>query len=214
MNYQFAAAAGTIRHRSGRRCSLYAAENRASVGDGMPTENDWLEYAKLGVAALTPIVTGLIGLIVLRLGSKVEATKQLNQELLRKRLHLFEEIAPKLNDIHCFYQAVGHWTELNPEEIIRRKRAIDRAIQVNRYLFHSDFWAEYQRFEQAHFEMFSAPGQPARLRLDLDHVGKRAGAAFKDDWLPSASTKPGSHEEQVRHYQALMEILGREIRGG
>ena len=177
------------------------------------TGSDWLEYAKLGVAALTPIMTGLIGLLVVRLGSKVEATKQLNQELMRKRLQLFEELAPKLNDIHCFYQAVGHWADLNPEEVIRRKRSIDRAIQVNRYLFRSDFFDEYQRFEEAHFEMFSAPGQPARLRLDLDHVGKRAGTAFQKDWISSASAKPGSHQDQSQAYQALMEILGREARG-
>ena len=183
------------------------------MGDEMLFESEWLEYAKLGVAALTPIMTGLIGLIILRLGTKLDATKQLHQELLRKRLQLFEDIAPKLNDIHCFYQAVGHWAELNPEEVIRRKRAIDRAIQVNRYLFRSDFWDEYQRFEQAHFEMFSAAGQPARLRLDLDHVGKRAGAGFHKDWFAYASSKPGNHQEQVEHYQALMEILGREIRG-
>ncbi len=179
----------------------------------MPTESDWLEYAQLGVAALTPIMTGLIGLLVLRLGTRLDTTKQLHQELLRKRLQLFEQVAPMLNDIHCFYQAVGHWAELNPEEIIRRKRAIDRAIQVNRYLFGADFWQAYQRFEEAHFEMFSAPGQPARLRLDLDHIGKRAGAAFQRDWAAQASATPGNNQEQSRQYQELMERLGREIRG-
>jgi hypothetical protein len=30
----------------------------------------WVEYAKLGVAALTPIVTGIVGLIVLQLGNR------------------------------------------------------------------------------------------------------------------------------------------------
>lgn len=179
----------------------------------MPTEADWLEYLKLAVAALTPIVTGLLGVIVLRMGTKLDTSKQLHQELLKKRLQLFEEVAPKLNDIFCFYQAVGHWTELNPDEIIRRKRAIDRAIQVNRYLFRSDFWDEYQRFEQAYFEMFSAAGQPARLRLDVEYVRMRAGDAFKNEWLPYCSSKPGGHEEQRNHYQALMEILGREIKG-
>lgn len=179
----------------------------------MPTESDWMEYAKLGVAALTPIMTGLIGVIVLRLGTKLDTAKQIHQELLRKRLALFEDVAPKLNDVHCFYQAVGHWAELNPEEIIRRKRAIDRSIQVNRYLFRSDFWEVYQRFESAHFEMFSAPGQPARLRLDVDHVTKRAGSGFQNEWLTYASAKPGSHQEQSAHYHSLMEILGREIRG-
>ncbi len=179
----------------------------------MSSETDWLEYVKIGVAALTPIMTGLVGLIVLRMGTKLETTKQLHQELLKKRLQLFEDVVPKLNDIHCFYQSVGHWAELSPEEVIRRKRAIDRVIQVNRYLFRSDFWDEYQRFEQAHFEMFAVPGQPARLRLDLDHVRKLTGKAFKDEWLPFVSSKTGSHEEQRKHYQALMEILGREVRG-
>jgi hypothetical protein len=51
------------------------------------------------------------------------------------------------------------------------------------------------------------------LRLDLDHVNKRAGAGFQKDWISYASAKPGSHQEQLKHYQALMEILGREIRG-
>ena len=36
----------------------------------MPSEPDWLEYAKLGVAALTPIMTGVVGIILVRLGTK------------------------------------------------------------------------------------------------------------------------------------------------
>ncbi len=179
----------------------------------MPGKSDWLEYAKLGIAALTPIMTGLVGLIILRMGNKLDTSRQLHQELLKKRLNLFEDIAPKINDIYCFYQAVGHWTELNPDEIIRRKRAIDRSIQVNRYLFRSDFWDAYQHFEQAHFEMFSAAGQPARLRLDMENMRLRAGDAFKSEWLPFVSSKTGDHQEQRNHYQSLMEILGREIRG-
>jgi hypothetical protein len=174
---------------------------------------DWLEVAKLGIAALTPLMTGLIGLLVLHLGTKLDVTKQLNHELLKKRLALFEDIAPKLNDLFCFYQAVGHWAELSPEEVIRRKRAIDRSIQVNRYLFRSDFWDEYQRFEKAHFDMFAAVGQPARLRLDLKHMRERMGDSLKSEWMPLVSSHPGDSREQREHYQALMRILGNEVRG-
>jgi hypothetical protein len=174
---------------------------------------DWLEIAKLGVAALTPIMTGIIGLIVLRMGAQVDATKYLNQELLKKRLDLFEDVAPKLNDIFCFYQAVGHWAELNPEEIIRRKRAIDRAIQVNRYLFRKGFWDAYQRFEKSHFEMFTAVGKPARLRLDVKHVRERIGDLFKDEWMSFVSPSGGDHSDQARDYQSLMHILGTEVSG-
>jgi hypothetical protein len=174
---------------------------------------DWLEVAKLGVAALTPIVTGLVGIFVLRLGTRIDVAKQLHQELLKKRLDLFEEIAPKLNDIFCFYQAVGHWAELSPEEVIRRKRAIDRTIQVNRYLFRSEFWDAYQQFEKAHFDLFAAVGQPARLRLDGKHVRERIGDAFKNEWMPLISSNAGDREEQERNYQSLMTILGNEVGG-
>jgi hypothetical protein len=174
---------------------------------------DVLELLKLGVAALTPIMTGIVGVVILRLGKRMEINQQLHNELFRKRLALFEDIAPKLNDIHCFYQSIGHWTELTPEDIIRRKRAVDRSIQVNRYLFRLDFWQAYQDFEQAHFEMFSAPGQPARLRLDVDHVRKLTGDLFKPEWLTFASAKHGDSAEQQRNYQALMSLLGKEVRG-
>jgi hypothetical protein len=179
----------------------------------MPNEPEWLEYAKLGVSALTPIMTGVVGIILVRMGTKLDATKQLHQELLRKRLQLFEDIAPKLNDVFCFFQAIGHWAELSPEEVIKRKRAIDRSIQVNRYLFRSDFWDAYQRFEQAHFDMFAAVGQPAKLRLDAAYMRERVGDYFKSEWTPFVSGKPGDHDEQCQHYQALMHILGNEIRG-
>jgi hypothetical protein len=179
----------------------------------MAADPEWLKYAQLTVAALTPIMTGVVGIILVRMGTKLDATKQLHQELLRKRLQIFEDIAPKINDVFCFFQAVGHWADLGPEEIIKRKRAIDRVIQVNRYLFRSDFWETYQRFESAHFEMYAAVGRPARLRLDVAHLRGRVGEAFKPEWPDFVSAKGGDHEEQRAYYEALMEILGREIRG-
>src|SRR5262245_26093560 len=179
----------------------------------MQNDPTWMEFARLGVAALTPIMTLVVGILVVHLGTKLDATKQLHAELLRKRLTLFEDIAPKLNDMHCFFLAVGHWAELTPEEVIRRKRAIDRAIQINRYLFRSDFWEAYQRFEQAHFEMFAAVGQPARLRMDMDYIRERIGDFFRKEWMLAVSSKAGDHEEQRRLYQALMHILGNEVRG-
>ena len=132
---------------------------------------------------------------------------------MKKRLQLFEEVAPKLNDIFCFYQAIGHWAELDPNEVIRRKRAIDRAIQVNRFLFEVGFWDAYQRFEKSHFDMFTAVGQPARLRLDVQHVRGRIGDNFKNEWMAFVSSNAGDHEEQREHYQSLMQILGDEVRG-
>lgn len=169
--------------------------------------------AKLAVAALTPLVTGLVGVFVLRMGTRIETTRHLHQRLLSRRLDVFEEVAPKLNDIHCFYQAIGHWAELSPDEIIRRKRAVDRVLQVHRYLFGSEFWGAYQRFERAHFEMFAAVGQHARLRLDAPHMRARMGDQFKSEWTGAASAVNGSHQEQRAEYDSLMRALGDEARG-
>ena len=46
-----------------------------SQGELMASGVDWPEVAKLGVAAQTPVMTGLVGLFILRMGTKLEATK-------------------------------------------------------------------------------------------------------------------------------------------
>jgi hypothetical protein len=46
---------------------------------------------------------------------------------------------------------------------------------MNRDLFRSEFWDEYQGFDKADFEMFAAPGQPARLCLDVQEMRQRMG---------------------------------------
>lgn len=57
--------------------------------------HSWVQYAQLGVSLLTPIVTGIIGFLLLRLGNKFEQSKQLNQALLTKRLSFYEDVGPK-----------------------------------------------------------------------------------------------------------------------
>jgi UDP-N-acetylmuramate dehydrogenase len=52
----------------------------------MAIDQDLLEYMKLGVSALTPIVTGFVGIVILRLGKRMEINQQLHNELLRKRI--------------------------------------------------------------------------------------------------------------------------------
>ena len=172
---------------------------------------DDLEYLKIGVSALTPIVTGIVGVLILRMGTRMEHSKNLHRELLKKRLDLFEEIAPKLNDVYCYFQALGHWSDLNPDEIILRKRAIDRAFNVNRFLFDQDVWTAYREFEKLHFDMYSAAGQAAKLRLDLDYVRLRVGELFKNEWMPNVSQKGGDRDAQKAAYQTLMDALGRSI---
>ena len=61
--------------------------------------------------------------------------------------------------------------------------------------------------------MFAAPGHPARLRLDVAHFQKLVGRAFRPEWSDFISAKQGHHDEQRVCYEALMGILGKEMRG-
>jgi hypothetical protein len=164
----------------------------------MAADPEWLKYAQLIVAALTPIMTGVVGIILVRMGTKLDVTKQLHQELLRKRLQLFEDIAPKINDVFCFFQAVGHWADLGPEEIIKRKRAIDRVIQVNRYLFRSDFW-ETTSASKARISRCMRPsaGRPDCGSMSRIFAGASARRSSRNGPISSrqkgATTKSSAH---------------------
>ena len=179
----------------------------------MALDSEWLELAKVGVSALTPLVTGLVGVFIVRLGHRMEGAKQLHQELLKKRLDVYEEVAPQLNDIYCFFQAIGHWAELRPDDIIKRKRSVDRILQVHRFLFGPPMWTAYQTFELSHFDLYSRVGEAALMRLDMPYIRERLGDHFNTDWLPSVSSKVGDQAEQARNYKKLMDLLGEEVRG-
>ena len=65
-------------------------------------------------------------------------------------------------------------------------------------------------------KLYSADGAEDRVKMALipftTTVNIR-GEAFKPEWSAFMSAKGGDHEEQQAYYEALMELLGREIRG-
>lgn len=166
----------------------------------------WLEVAKLVASLSVPVA-------VLVLGLMLERRKVANQELTKKRIAVFDAVAPRLNDIFCFHRAVGHWATLDPERVIAAKRDADRQIHVYRALFSADFFAAYQGFMAASFEMFSAPegGSPAKLRLDLAHVSPEMGARWQDSWRERVSETPTPIGELTAAYQRVMTAFAREI---
>lgn len=181
--------------------------------DSEPKKPHWIEYAKLGVSIITPLMTGVIALLVLQLGTSIETHKQLNQELLKKRIEFYSTVAPKLDDIYCFYQGIGNWADLNPKKIISHKRDIDKNFHVYRYLFAEDLFVSFRDFEKTYFDTFSRVGKSARLRVDAPHLQKRIGDKFDPLWNDDISTeKKGNAVQQVQAYKKLMTALGNSIR--
>jgi hypothetical protein len=60
-----------------------------------------LEIAKFIVSLATPVIAGIIALMVANFGLHLERQKVINQELIKKRIGIYDEVGPKLNDIYC-----------------------------------------------------------------------------------------------------------------
>ncbi|GJD48482.1 hypothetical protein OPKNFCMD_1203 [Methylobacterium crusticola] len=173
----------------------------------------WIEYAKLIISMSTPIVTGIVGYLVLQLGFGIEKNKQLNQELVKKRLAFYDAVAPDLNRLFCFYQVVGDWSDLDPAKIIEMTRRIDKNFYVYRFIFSDKIFETYIEFSRGYFEPYAGAGLPARLRLDVHYVKRQMGSKFDEAWLPNVARAPGDHGEQSALYRRLMTDLGRTITG-
>jgi hypothetical protein len=101
-----------------------------------------LEIVKLIVSAATPLIAGIIAWMVARLGIQLERRKAINQELVKKRIQLYDQIGPLLNDIYVAFMFVGHVKDIKLSDVIQRKRQADRIIYVNRPLISKNLFID------------------------------------------------------------------------
>jgi ABC-type amino acid transport system permease subunit len=96
-------------------------------------EWDSLEIAKLAVAALTPIFLFVLGFIVTRATKRVEEAQWMSHKLIERRLDLFEEMAPLLNDLFCFFLLVGRFRPLlRPKLWLEKESSMESSMLMNR----------------------------------------------------------------------------------
>jgi hypothetical protein len=62
-----------------------------------------LEITKVIIQALTPILLVLLGIIVNRAIKTFEHRQWRNQKLIEKRLEIYDDMAPALNDLLCYF---------------------------------------------------------------------------------------------------------------
>lgn len=168
------------------------------------------EWVKLLVSLATPLAVVAVGYCVnLRLRA-IEERRWLNQKVIEKRLALFESMAPKLNDLFCYFTYVGHWKELDPPGIITRKRDLDKEMHVHMPLFPSQLGSDYEAFMEACFKMFGKTGTDARLRTGFESRKQAAGDSWQPEWERSFEfrdqddTLREARAKQRNAYKALM----------
>ena len=71
-----------------------------------------LEITKLLAGLVTPAVLAFIGIYIHRITKRFEHLQWRSQKLIETRLKIYEELAPQLNDLLCYFTYVGCWKTL------------------------------------------------------------------------------------------------------
>ena len=176
-----------------------------------------LELAKLAVGVLTPLSMALLGWLFSRQLKRLDLSNWSNQKLIEKRLAIYDEIAPRLNQLLCFFTWVGYWKTVSPAQAIQAKRELDRTLNIYRHVYEPEVYEAYQDFILALFETYTGAGHDARLRALIwgDDGDRRTdcGYTWDEAWTASFS-EPGqaAGKPEVRaRYKALMAALTRSL---
>ena len=82
-----------------------------------------LEIVTLVVDALTPIAVAGLGVVFARTSRRMEQIQWANQTLVTRRMDIFAQLAPGLNQLLCFATFVGGWKEIQPRQATRSTQA-------------------------------------------------------------------------------------------
>ena len=97
---------------------------------------------QLWTLIVTPLLSGAIGIVAAFFAIRFEARKTTNQELIKKRILVYDTIAPKVNELLCFFLSRGPWKSLPPPLMIQRKRELDQTMYVYGPLFVQDIFEQ------------------------------------------------------------------------
>ena len=77
-----------------------------------------LEVAKLVAGLITPAVLAGFGIYIHRVTKRFEHLQWRSQKLIESRLKVYDDLAPQLNDLLCYFTYVGCWKELGPPAVV------------------------------------------------------------------------------------------------
>ena len=159
------------------------------------------------------LLSTMLAVMVAWLAISFDRRKTVNQELIRKRIAIYDQMAPMLNDLFCFFRSVGAWNNLTPPVMIDHKRALDRIVHVYGPLFSRKLTARYDRFIDLAFATYQGFGEPPRLKASLVRIREEWGESWQAGWDARFVETPeqSSPYEFGQAYYALMNQFAVEI---
>lgn len=165
------------------------------------------QIATLVVDALTPITVAGLGVVFARNSRRSDQMQWANQTIVTRRLDVFGELSPGLNQLLCFATFVGGWKEITPQAAISTKRKLDEIMYANRVLFSDPLFDAYHEFMAALFAMWATTDADAQLRTPVKSVwGNRRSLRWWDENTMAglfAAEKVTSFEDIQAAYERL-----------
>jgi hypothetical protein len=151
---------------------------------------NWLEIAKLATGILTPAALTILGIYIHRVTKQFEHVQWRSQKLIEKKLSVYDDLAPLLNDVLCYFTYVGAWKDVEPPQVITMKREIDKKIHLAAPLFSPSFFQSCNDFQNFCFETYTRWGQDARLRTQFDRRKEAWATGWVAKWENCFSDSP------------------------
>jgi len=142
-----------------------------------------LEIVKVVISACIPIAIFAAGVILARETRNYEERQWIRRKKYDSRVDRWQEIAPPLNDLLCFFMLFGHFREVTPPGAIKRKRQLDRAVYANQNIFGTAFLSAYDGFMSLCFRPYAGGvGADAKIRASMPRQRAERGPTWKDEW--------------------------------
>ena len=161
----------------------------------------------------TPIIVLVLGIFVQRSLKQIEQAQWSSRKIIEKRISVYDETTPLLNDILCYMIYIGNWKELTPRQMLDCKRKLDKSMHLAAPLF-SKMWIEkYNEFIHLCFKTYTGMGQDAKLRTSLEQRREFSRELWKDEWneLFSKETACSLPKDIIMAYDELMTCFSNEL---
>jgi hypothetical protein len=171
----------------------------------------WLEVAKLVAGLFTPGALAILGIHIHRITKRVEHIQWRNQKLIEKRLAVYDELAPLLNDLLCYFTYVGCWKELDPPVVISMKRQVDKKVHLAATLFSAEWFAACEAYQKLCFEAYRGWGRDAALRTNYQRRQEARARDWNIEWNNYFSDAVSDPKAVRKAYNRVMEAFARDI---
>jgi len=172
---------------------------------------NWLEIAKLLAGLITPAALAIFGVYIHRVTKRFEQLQWRSQKLVEKRLAVYDDLAPVFNDVLCYFTYVGCWKELDPPDVVRLKRILDKKIHLAAPLFSESFCSACLEFQEICFETYTGWSRDALLKTQWKRRKEARLNDWQDEWADCFSESVSDPEHVRSIYCRIMESFAVDI---